>query len=107
MTDLEIVMNTKQAYDRIEDLIENIFIEELNESEYDITKKEYNVLEKSLNVLENIYDRAYEKITDEEKKTSIKCKNCGNLIEISDVINYAYVCQECDENFYSFEVEVL
>ena len=34
-----------------------------------------------------------------------KCPRCGSILTPSDVEGYAYVCHECDENFYHFEVD--
>lgn len=42
-----------------------------------------------------------------EKKldTGKRCKRCGHKLYLSDVPSYDYVCVECDENFYGFEVD--
>lgn len=34
-----------------------------------------------------------------------KCPKCGNDLAPSDVADYAYVCEYCDENFYHIEVD--
>ena len=36
-------------------------------------------------------------------KTVYKCPRCGGRLEESDVREYAFVCHECDENFYGCE----
>ena len=43
-------------------------------------------------------------------KTNLKCKRCGNFVykEIhrrNPSFDYPYVCLNCDENMFSFEVE--
>jgi len=37
--------------------------------------------------------------------TSGKCPKCGKQLKTSDVKGYAFVCEECDENFYTLEVK--
>lgn len=39
------------------------------------------------------------------KLTSEKCPRCNGPLHTSDVRGYAYVCLECDENFYGIEVK--
>ena len=34
-----------------------------------------------------------------------KCPKCGKNLSPSDVSGYAYVCVDCDENFYHCEVD--
>ena len=34
-----------------------------------------------------------------------ECPRCGSVLYPSDVGGYAYVCLECDENFYHIEVD--
>lgn len=34
-----------------------------------------------------------------------KCPRCGKILSPSDVAGYAYVCFDCDENFYECEVD--
>ena len=40
-------------------------------------------------------------------ETKKKCKKCSELVfkEIHPEIDYPYVCLNCDENMYEFEVE--
>jgi NADH pyrophosphatase NudC (nudix superfamily) len=37
--------------------------------------------------------------------TNKVCPRCGNLLYLSDLSQYDYVCTECDENFYECEVK--
>lgn len=36
--------------------------------------------------------------------TDKKCFRCGSQLLISDLKQYEYLCLECNENFYSFEI---
>lgn len=36
--------------------------------------------------------------------TNKKCFRCGNQLLVSDLKEYKYLCLNCDENFYEFEV---
>ena len=36
--------------------------------------------------------------------TSAVCPKCGKLLKTSDVKGYAFVCEECDENFCTVEI---
>lgn len=38
-------------------------------------------------------------------KTNAICPKCGKLLHTTDIPEYAFVCLECDENFYSIEVQ--
>ncbi len=37
--------------------------------------------------------------------TSAKCPKCGKQLYTSDIKGYSFVCKECDENFYTIEVQ--
>ena len=37
--------------------------------------------------------------------TSASCPKCGRQLKTSDVEGYSFVCEECDENFYTMEVK--
>ena len=41
------------------------------------------------------------------KETKLKCKRCENFVfeEVHKEIDYPYVCLNCNENMYGFEVE--
>ena len=36
--------------------------------------------------------------------TTKRCLHCGGQLLLSDLKQYDYVCPECDENFYEYEV---
>ena len=36
--------------------------------------------------------------------TTKRCPHCGGRLLLSDLKQYDYVCPECDENFYEYEV---
>ena len=36
--------------------------------------------------------------------TTNRCQHCGGRLLLSDLKQYDYVCPECDENFYEYEV---
>lgn len=36
--------------------------------------------------------------------TSAACPKCGHYMHTSDVEGYAFVCYECEENFYTTEI---
>lgn len=38
-------------------------------------------------------------------RKKVKCPRCGNALAPSDVEGYAFVCYECDENFYKIEIK--
>ena len=38
-------------------------------------------------------------------KTSAKCQKCGNQLYTSDINGYSFVCNKCNENFYTMEVK--
>lgn len=50
-------------------------------------------------------EKAFEKLwLNEVYGTSARCPKCGKQLFTSDVEGYAFVCKECDENFYMMEV---
>jgi len=40
------------------------------------------------------------------ENTGFQCRRCGGSVYKSDLPEYAYQCFTCDEDFYSFEVEL-
>lgn len=41
----------------------------------------------------------------DEFGTNKKCFRCGSQLLVSDLPDYTYLCFECDENMYEFEVK--
>lgn len=97
MDDYEVLRETKVCYEYMIDLLENC--------DY-ISDKYRNHLIKAMDILGNIYSDCYKVASNnsrEELKTDLDCPHCKNKVDISDLIDYVYVCNDCDENFYSFE----
>lgn len=104
MSEYEILKECKQAYELLYDLYENSEITNENDS---------NNIEICMQSLSNVYDVAYQTMLKNEKdfellKTDgfIRCPRCNSRMYISDSINYAYLCNDCDENMYLTECEV-
>ena len=101
MSDYETLRETKVAYNYIKDILEN------SETRMDnITTSElYN----SLDALKDLYRVVYINLENDKNRkeqliTDACCKNCSCKLLVSDNIDYSYQCEECDENFYDFEV---
>ena len=59
----------------------------------------------AISIMGDIYSKAYNQMleNEEEKKqlqTDFECPHCSDFVFISDLIDYAYVCLDCDENMY-------
>lgn len=39
----------------------------------------------------------------DKKYTSFRCPHCGKVLAASDLSEYVYQCEDCDEDFYGFE----
>lgn len=66
--------------------------------------------ENMCNALSNLYGMWYQVMKynpNESDKliTNKYCPHCDEKLLISDLIDYSYLCEKCDENFYSFEVK--
>ena len=57
-------------------------------------------------VLDNLGDivKPFEKVI-KRLKTNIICPHCGKELFKSDLPDYDYVCENCDENFYTIETK--
>lgn len=102
MTEWEIIKESKQAWELLNDLFENSQIASDNDRMN---------MEKCMNSLSNVYGITWEMMSENTKdyeslKTNIKCPRCGGELYISDLIGYAYLCPKCDENMYYTECEV-
>lgn len=102
MTEYEIIKESKQAWELLNDLHDNSQIASDNDM---------NNMIRCMNSLENVYGVAYQTMLENKKdfellKTDVKCPRCNNTMYISDLIGYAYLCNDCDENMYLTECEV-
>ena len=91
MSDFEVMKECKQAYELLYDLLENCM------NEFDDTN-----FKKVLRDLEDLYQKNWKRVS---PKKEVKCFRCGKPLVISDLIDYAYVCENCDENMYLSECE--
>ena len=104
MTEWEIIKECKQAYELLLDLKENSQIASDNDRMN---------MERCINSLSNVYGITWEMMSENTKdcellKTDgfVRCPRCNNKLYISDLIGYAYLCPNCDENMYYTECEV-
>lgn len=94
MNNYSLLKKIKLVYENIDDLMnsENL---ELN----------YNLgssLDNTKSALSKLYDKVYKIIKNNNEKileTNCKCIFCRNRLN-----DYEYVCENCDENFYYYEV---
>ena len=100
MKNIDILKKLKESYDNLSDVILN--------SDYEIEFDNVEVLNKSLNIMSTLYENIWDKIKEdsderEELKTDCKCPHCERKTVVSDLIDYSYLCTDCDENFYYCE----
>lgn len=43
----------------------------------------------------------------DKKYNSFRCPHCGKVLTASDLPEYVYQCEDCDEDFYGFEAVVI
>lgn len=101
MTEWEIIKESKQAWELLNDLHDN--------SQLATDGQRLNI-RLCMNDLALMYANAWEMMSENTKdyellKTNIKCSRCGGELYISDLIGYAYLCPKCDENMYYTECE--
>ena len=97
MNNYDILKNLKSSYENIQSILRDSNI---------IKSQTYN-LQIVLELIKKIYDSTYLSTLNNDKsalQTNAYCKNCNSCLLISDNIDYSYLCEECDENFYEFEV---
>lgn len=102
MTEWEIIKESKQAWELLNDLFENSQIASDNDK---------SNMRRCMNSLSNVYGNAWKLMSENTKdyellKTNIKCPRCNKELYVSDLIGYAYLCPSCDENMYYTECEV-
>lgn len=96
----EVLKESKIIYENLVDILDNADIQILNGNQSKI--KEF------MTVLADIYDNAYKQAKEymkNELETICNCPKCQNKLLISDLIDYSYLCDECDENYYYIEIE--
>lgn len=103
LNDYEVLKETKVCYEYFNDILDNCGFK-LNQSIVQDIKK-------SILTLEDLYSITYNRINQneiEKKKlqTDLECPHCSNDVVISDLIDYAYLCNECDENYYLGESDL-
>ena len=100
MTYYEILKESKIVYEYLIDILDNADIQSLDNNQGKI--KEF------LTVISDIYENAYSQTKEYNKNdlmTVCNCPKCQNKLLISDLIDYTYLCDNCDENYYYIEVE--
>lgn len=102
MSDYETLRECKIAYEILLNLLKDCPIV----SDDDV--KTRNELSNTLNTLADIYSNAWELISENidtysQLKTNSIDKE-GHKLIISDLIDYSYLCESCNENYYDFEV---
>jgi len=102
MTEHEIVRESKQAWELLNDLNDNCEL---------LNKIDKESIMHCMYALARIYANAWEMMSEnneewEQLQSCVKCPHCKNNLVKSDIISYAYVCENCDENMYYTECEV-
>ncbi len=102
MSDYETLRECKIAYEILLNLLKDCPII----SDDDV--KTRNELSNILNILTNVYSNAWELISENtntynQLETNSTDKE-GHKLIISDLIDYSYLCESCNENYYDFEV---
>ena len=100
MNNYEVLKETKIIYEYINDLLTN--------GNFEINDDKLNQLEQIKYLVQEMYENTYNLMYKdskeyEELKTNLSCPCCTNNVLISDLIDYAYVCDRCDENYYLCE----
>lgn len=118
MTNNEVLKECKAVYEYLQDLLDNCeYIGD--EDTQSITKlEERNTIINAIDLMGDLYNKAYKDEENKEEigeevvynetlkpKSAVNCPHCGKEMYISDIIDYAYVCLNCDENFYSMECD--
>ncbi len=95
MNNYEIIKECKIIHEYINDIITN--------SEQELDDISFKNIKTTLDIFDKMYSHVYEKTKEKEPeqlKINCPCPHCNNNVNISDVIDYAYVCEDCDENYY-------
>lgn len=71
----------------------------------ELMKKHQEVFENGIDIMEHIVNPELFDISDilENKEIKARCPRCNSRLKKSSIPDYAYCCEECGEDFYSFE----
>lgn len=92
----EILKEIKIIYEYTNDLIENSDLKNIKKNEHYLLKMK----ELMSDVYYDTYKEMEKTIENRKLLTSCNCPKCSSFVKISDLIDYEYVCTDCDENFY-------
>lgn len=102
ISDYETLKKAKISYEGINDILK------FSNIRMDVeTAKE---LDNAADILKDLYEIVYSTIKNNPKEhidlqLDTKCPDCDDNLCISDLVDYSYLCQSCDKNFYDFEVD--
>jgi len=97
MRNRELLIRFKRMYESIQDILENV---EFDDFEY------LNILNEQMEIIKNLYEKIWEETDLHLLKTGFHCRDCEKKLLITDVIDYEFVCTNCDENYSIDEVKV-
>lgn len=100
MNNYEIIKEAKLVYQYIGDLLDNANLEMNGDIE--------DALKTTMSAMSDIYTNTHTLMSNDKEeskllRTDLDCPKCPAKVEISDLIDYEYVCNGCDENYYSIE----
>lgn len=101
ISNYETLKKVKEIYENINSI--------LKYSNIRVDTETVKELKNTTDVLKDLYDVVYSTIKEDSKEhidlyLNTKCPHCDEHLYISDLIDYSYLCKNCDENFYDFEV---
>lgn len=102
ISNYETLRKAKASYEYINDILK--FSNTRMDTE---TSKELN---NAADILKDLYEIVYSNMKNDPKERidlqlNIKCPDCDDNLCISDIVDYSYLCQNCDKNFHDFEVD--
>lgn len=100
MNNYETIKEAKLVYQYIGDLLDNANLEMNDDIE--------TTLKNTMSAMSDIYTNTHAIMSNDKEerellKTDLVCPKCPCKVDISDLIDYEYVCNGCDENYYSIE----
>lgn len=101
ISNYEILKNAKVSYENLNSILKYSNIR----MDTEIVKE----LKNTIDILKDLYDVVYSTIEKDSKEhidlySNVKCPDCNSNLYVSDLIDYSYLCKNCDENFYDFEL---